>query len=75
MELARALWTMTRPPNKPITAAIYDVESGRELRVHVGTDPNNLVTSLLSRDGDGPLEVRANELRAVLLEQGWSGLE
>jgi hypothetical protein len=35
MELARTLWTMTRLPNKPITAAIYEVESGRELRVHL----------------------------------------
>ena len=27
--LLRVLWTMTRLPNKPITAAIYEVESGR----------------------------------------------
>ena len=69
--LVRTLWTMTRLPNKPITAAIYEVESGRELRVHVGNDPNNLVDSRLSREGDDPLEFRADELKAVLLEQGW----
>ena len=69
--LVRTLWTMTRLPNKPITAALYDVESGRELRVHVGSDPNNLVDSLLSRDGDLPLTFRNDELKAVLLEQGW----
>jgi hypothetical protein len=40
MELVRTLWALTRLPNKPITAAIYEVESGRELRAHVGSDPN-----------------------------------
>jgi hypothetical protein len=32
----------------------------------------NLLDSLLSRDGDGPLQFRADELKAVLLEQGWA---
>jgi hypothetical protein len=72
LELVRTLWTMNRPPNKPMTAALYELKSGRELRVHVGSDPNNLVDSLLSREGDLPLTFRADELRAVLLEQGWS---
>jgi hypothetical protein len=58
MVLARTLWTMTRLPNKPITAAIYGMESGRELRVHVGIDPSNLFDSLLSRDGDHPARVQ-----------------
>jgi hypothetical protein len=38
LELVRTLWTLTRPDHKPVTAAIYDVETGRELRVHVGSD-------------------------------------
>jgi hypothetical protein len=70
LELARTLWTLTRPPNKTIIAEIFDVETGRERRIRYG-DEQNLLDSLLSRSGDGPLEERAAELRAVLLEKGW----
>jgi hypothetical protein len=45
-------------------------EAGRELRVHYGANVNNLLDSLLSRTGDSQLEFRADDLRAVLLEQG-----
>ena len=41
------------------------------LRVHVGSDATNLVDSLLSREGDLLLTFRADELKAVLVEQGW----
>ena len=71
LELARTLWTMTRAPNKPITAAIYDVATGRELRVTYGDETNPLDT-LLSRIGDAPLEARASELREVLESKGWA---
>jgi hypothetical protein len=70
--LLRMLWTMTQPGKKPIPAAIYQTAVGRELRVHIGADADNLIDSLLSRTNDVPLEARASELRAVLLEQGWA---
>ena len=70
MALSRTLWTMTRPPNKTIMAAIYDVLTGRELRVTYGDETNPLDT-LLSRTGDAPLEARASELREVLESKGW----
>ena len=50
-------------------------DAGRELRVVNGDNPNDLYDSLLSRTGDEPLEVRADGLRAVLLDQGWVGDE
>jgi hypothetical protein len=60
---------MTRPGKRSITAGIYQVATGRELRVHSGPDVDNLLDSLLSRDGDVPLEFRATELRAVVARQ------
>lgn len=72
LELVRTLWTMTKLGKKPITAAIYQTAYGRELRVHVGADADNLIDSLLSRIDDAPLEFKADKLRAVLLDQGWS---
>jgi len=71
LDLVRTLWTATRAPNKTITAGIYVVETGRELRVSYG-DPAHLIDSLLSRRDDAPLEARARELRAVLEQQGWT---
>jgi hypothetical protein len=72
LELVRLLWTMTRVGKKPITAAIYQTALGRELRVHVGADADNVIDSLLSRTDDAPLEYRAKKLWAVLLEKGWT---
>src|SRR5687768_17487739 len=46
---------MTRPPNKSITAGIYETGVGRELRAYYGQDESNLVDSPLSRTGDTPL--------------------
>lgn len=69
--LIRTLWVMTRPPNRSVTAGIYENVYGRELRTYYGQDENNVVDSLLSRTGDAPLEQRAGELRAVLVSQGW----
>jgi hypothetical protein len=62
---------MTRPGKRSITAAIYQVATGRELRVHFGQDVDNLLASLLSRDGEERLEARAEVLRGTLLERGW----
>ena len=59
-------------PDRTITAGIYRTDAGLELRVVNGDNPNDLYDSLLSRDGDAPLEFRADELKAVLTEQGWT---
>ena len=80
MELARVLWTMWKSrdersvfgPDRSVTAAIYVTDAGRELRVHYGANINNLLDSLLSREGDAPLEARADHLRSILREQKWS---
>ncbi|MQA31760.1 MAG: hypothetical protein GEU82_18320 [Luteitalea sp.] len=60
---------MTRPPNKMITAAIFGVADGRELRVSYSGEPNPL--DCLALDSAAALESRANELRTVLEENGW----
>jgi hypothetical protein len=52
-----------------LTAAIYETDTGRELRV--GFSLTNLIHSELSCTGDGPLEARAEDLRVSLLESGW----
>jgi hypothetical protein len=59
-------------PHKPqavLTAAIYQTDTGLELRV--GFSETNLIHSQLSRTGDDPLLERAEDLRLVLLGQGW----
>jgi hypothetical protein len=71
LEHIRDLWQMHRPqkPQAILTAAIFQTDAGRELRV--GFDERNLIHSELSRKGDGPLEARAADLRQVLQDQGW----
>lgn len=72
LEHVRDLWRAHRPqqPAKMLTAALYDTDTGRELRV--GFSAENLIHSELSRTGDDLLIARSNDLRAVLLEQGWA---
>jgi hypothetical protein len=53
---------------KRITAAIFNVVTGRELRVALGED---LLESRLSRGDDAPLETRAQEIRTILATRGW----
>jgi hypothetical protein len=59
-------------PGRSLTAAIYVVVTGRELRVHRGERVDDLIESRLSRVGDGPLEQRAGELRNILEAKGWN---
>jgi hypothetical protein len=66
--LSRALWTMRGPKGSEITAAIYEVLTGRQLRVMRGEE---LLESRLSRAGDAPLEHRASEIRRVMDGKGW----
>ena len=67
--LARTLWTMRSAIGREIVAGIYDVTTGRELRITLG---EHLLESQLSRDADTPLEQRALDLQQVLLSKGWS---
>jgi hypothetical protein len=70
LEHVRDLWQMHRPhkPQAVLTAAIYQTDTGLELRV--GFSETNLIHSQLSRTGDDPLLERAEDLRLVLLGQG-----
>jgi hypothetical protein len=62
---------MMRPPDKRVTAGIYQHPLGEELRVYYGQNENNLLDSLLSCTDDAPLEYHAAEIRAVFQAQGW----
>ena len=63
LERVRDLWQMHRPRNRQaiLTAAIFQTDAGRELRM--GFTIDNLIHSELLRKGDGPLEARAEDLR------------
>lgn len=52
-----------------LTAAIFQTDTGRELRV--GFSESNLIQSQLSRTGDDALLERAEDLRLTLPGQGW----
>ena len=67
--LARTLWTMRSAIGKEIMAGIYDVTTGRELRITLG---EHLLESQLSRAADTPLEQRASAVQQVLISSGWS---
>ena len=67
--LARTLWTMRSSIGKEIVAGIYDVMTGRELRITLG---EHLLESQLSRLTDTPLEQRALDVQQVLVSKGWS---
>ena len=67
--LARTLWTMRSSIGKEIVAGIYDVVTGRELRITLG---DHLLESQLSRTADATLEQRASEVQQILASKGWS---
>jgi hypothetical protein len=71
-DLERTLWVLCRPPNKPITAAIFRRDAALELRVRYGDDPT-LLDSLISDEADAEaLEWRAEMFRGVLEANGWA---
>ena len=67
--LSRQLWTMRSSIGKEIVAGIYDVTTGRELRITLG---EHLLESQLSRTADAALEQRASDVRQILASKGWS---
>ena len=69
MELSRTLWTMRSDAGREITAAIYDVLTGRELRVSRG---DSLLESRLTRSDDAALEQRTPEIQDILTSKGWA---
>jgi hypothetical protein len=71
LDHVRDLWQMHRPqrPQAILTAAIFRTDTGFELRI--GFSETNLIHSELSRSGHASLLIRADDLRQVLLEQGW----
>ena len=66
--LSRTLWTMRSAIGKEIVAGIYDVTTGRELRITLG---EHLLESRLSRTADAPLEQRASDVQQILASKGW----
>ena len=72
IEMVRVLWRYRGVTGKLVTAAIYRVLTGLELRVDYHGDVRE---TQLSRTGEGPLTIRADALRAVLEEQGWTPAE
>ena len=71
-QLSRAVWQMRSDAGKVIHAGIYDVPTGRELRVSLGDE---LLESRRPRRGDAPLEDLAQKIRQLLVTKGWSDLD
>ena len=67
LEHVRDVWTLHGIQSK-VTAAIWRNDFGLELRVEHGGE---FVESRLSRVGEAPLLLVADELKANLIEQGW----
>lgn len=68
LEHIRDLWTLHWSQSN-CTAAIWRNDFGLELRVLHGDE---LIESRLSRFGDAPLLLIAEEVKANLIEQGWT---
>jgi hypothetical protein len=68
LEHIRDLWTLNGV-RSTCTAAIWRNDFGLELRVENNGD---LVESRLSRVGEGPLLLIADQVKANLIEQGWT---
>ena len=66
MTLSRTLWTMRSDAGKEITAAIYDVLTGRELRVSRGDSDGREDLCVLgqARERAGALNWRASVVEA-----------
>jgi hypothetical protein len=67
LEHVRDLWTLHGIQSK-VTAAIYRNDFGLELRIDLAGE---LMQSQLSRFGEQPLILRADRVKAELIEQGW----
>jgi hypothetical protein len=66
----RDLWRL-RGGQSDVTAAIWRNDFGLELRVEHGGE---LIQSRLSRVGEAPLLLIADQLKANLIAQGWTEL-
>ena len=67
LEHVRDLWILYGQ-QATCTASIYRTDAGLELRIALGGE---LTHTQLSRFGEQPLIMRADRVRAELLEQGW----
>ena len=66
---------MARSPTGRVTAAIYEHPAGHELRIYYGDDGGLVVDTFVSREGEAILVTRADALRTVLEEHGWTRSE
>jgi len=71
----RTLWVMAKVPTGRVTAAIYEHPAGHELRIYYGADEGHVVDAFVSREGEAVLVARADALRTVLEEHGWTRSE
>lgn len=67
LEHVRDLWTL-HGIQSTVTASIYRNVFGLELRIDLAGE---LMHSQLSRHGEQPLILRADRVKAELIEQGW----
>jgi hypothetical protein len=66
------LWTLKRASDdRAMTASIFEIFGGRELRIYYDYNRDRVWRSVFSRYGDRSLEVSAEEARALLLQAGW----
>jgi hypothetical protein len=70
LEHVRDLWVLSGIQSKCV-AGLYRNDFGIELRIHFG---NELLESRLSRYGEAPLILIAEEAKQELLKQGWAEL-
>jgi hypothetical protein len=60
-------------PHRIVTAALYGHPAGTELRVYLEPEAaGDLLHSHVERFDAGVLETRAEALRVMLLEKGWT---
>jgi len=67
LERVRDLWTL-HSIQSTCAASIWRNDFGLELRVEHGGE---LIESRVSRVGEAPLQVIADQLKTNLIEQGW----
>ena len=66
----RVFWRM-QGPRSVLVAALYEHPQGHELRIYFERSEDAIVQTFVERIDVGVLEAKAEQLRGVLLEQGW----
>lgn len=72
-KIVRTLWRVQKS-QRVIAARIERHPYGRELVIAFESGDEDVLETRLERTGTAMLERRAEEVRALLTEKGWSGL-